>query len=162
MRVSQPYEAVTSEPSSTESPVVGTAPTMASRCVHGNDYWRGISVRGTKAQAVPIQHPYAGQGLVSPAFPLYQPSSVADDEIRPPFLLTTNNYSPVSHASARYDFSLKPVTRAVPASTKLPGVNNTSRRGDGAGFTTPFPLATQQWPTSSEWLGARMRQSQGE
>jgi hypothetical protein len=156
VRIAQPYEAVAPAARPTNAPVVGSAPTMASRSVHGTGYNDGLEIKGNRGLRVKMQHPYAGQGLISPAFPYYQPSSVAEDAISVPILLTHNALSPVSHPQARYDFSLQVPARASKPSTKLPGINNASRRGGGA-FHFPSPFVATEWPTSSQWLASQVR-----
>lgn len=158
MRIAQPFEAVTPAAKPDNAPVVGSAPTMASRSVHGSGYDIGLEIKGTKALHTPIQKPWAGQGLVSPAFPYYQPSTVADDEIHPPVLLTHNAYSPVSHPEFRFRFSQTIPAPASPPSVKLPTYNRRSRRGGGSRYQYASPFVTSDWPTSSQWLASQVRQ----
>lgn len=160
-RTAVPYEAVTPAVPGDTAPVVGTAPTLQTRTHFGAGSMEGLMVQGQLGRWVPIEHPWAGQGLVSPAFPHYQPSSVAPDAIKPALLTTNNLLQPVSHAGTRYWFSQFLPTPAQMPLTKLPKQNDNSRRPSGAPFTIPYPLNTTEWPTAAQWLASRMRQSQG-
>lgn len=156
-RIAQPFEAVTpaGRPDA-ESPVVGSAPTLATRTVHGEGYDYGIVVIGSRNHPTPVQKPYAGQGLESPVFPYYQPSTVAPDLVGMAFFVTANLYSPVSHAAARDRMTrVMPVPATAPPK-KMPGVNNRSRRGGGGAYTYASPFSAQQWPTSSQWLASQI------
>jgi len=157
MRRTQPYTAVTDERPDAETPVVGTAPTRLSSRKYGTSAFEGINIFATHGYVSPMQSPWAGQGLISPAFPLYQSSKVAPDSIRIPVLLTTNLLQPVSHAQTRYNFSLTEPAKAQPPPTKLPTGNTFNRRGGGH-QTTIQPMAVESWPTPAQWVQARMNQ----
>lgn len=156
-----PYEAVApAVPASPDAvPVVGTAPTLRSRNVHGTDFDKGIVTIGEKGiKLQPIQPVHAAARSVS--MPYVQPSTVAPDAIKPSLFVTFNLYSPVNHTSARYEWSRRLPTPASLPLTKLPGVNHASRRPSAAPFTFPYPLTTADWPSASQWLADRMRDNQ--
>lgn len=158
-RTAMPYEAVAPAASSDPSIVVGSAPTMRSRNVHGTGYWLGIIVSGEKGTGmVPIEPVHAAARSVST--PYVQPSTVAPDAIKPALFVTNNLFSPVSHPEFRYKFSTIIPARALIPLTKLPGVNSKSRRPSGAEFIIPFPFGYQTWPDSVQWLSDRMRSNQ--
>lgn len=157
MRATVPYEVETEE----SEYVVGAMPTKATRSVHGTGFNIGLSFMGEKGtEFIPVQRPYAGQGLESKAFPYYQPSRVAPDAIKPALFINFNRYSPVSHPDFRYEFSKTlPAMAQIPL-TRMPGVNNANRRPSGSIFTTPFPMSYPDFPTSLEWLSQKMRDNQ--
>lgn len=157
MRRTQPYTAISQSSPDADTPVVGTAPTMRTRSAHGQAYERGLELFATHGYPTPIQSPWAGQGLISPAFPLYQSSKVAPDAIKPPILVTRNLYSPVSHANARFEFSRIIPTPAAQPSIMLPAGQHRSRRG-GGNHTYPQPFVAESWPTPAQWVQSLMDQ----
>lgn len=162
MRTVVPYELNNDEYTDWQSGYpVGSTPTLHTRTVHGTGYDVGLFVMGELGTLwIPIQAPWAGQGLESKVFPNYQPSKVAPNAIKPALLITRNDYSPVSHSEFRARFSAQLPVPASPPNNKLAGVNNASRRASGASFTTPYPMTYPSWPTSSQWLADRMQQNQ--
>lgn len=157
-RQAVPYEAVTPAIEGVP-PVVGTAPTMLTRNVHGTGFFLGlfqIGNKGTRWQ--PIQPVHAAARSVST--PYVQPSTVAPDAIKPALFVDFNFYSPVNHSGARDAWSKILPVPATPAPTKFPGVNNRSRRPSGAGFTIPYPMQYPEWPDQAQWLVARMQANQ--
>lgn len=158
MRNTVPYELNNEEYTDWKKGLpVGATPTLETRNTHGFEYWKGITVQGELGEKwIPIQKPWPGQGLVSTTFPNWQPSTVAPDAIKPALLITRNDYSPVSHPRARYAFSEQLPVPAAPPNTTYPGVNHASRRASGAPYTTPYPMAYPDWPTSSQWLADQL------
>lgn len=159
MRTALPYEATGPLDIHAETPVVGTAPTTKSRNVHGSGFFRGLFTTGQKGIVLqPIAPVHAGPTTVT--HPFAQPSTVAPNGIKAPIFVTFNNYSPVSHTGSRDLWtSVLPAHAEFPR-TKLPGVNHSNRRADGAIFTTPYPMNYPAWPTSAQWLADQMREGQ--
>lgn len=149
MRRAYPYvalEPVGSLPTS-DSPVVGNAPTLATRRIYGTGAMLGLVFFGNKRAYVPIDKPFAGNGAAFPAFPLAEPSTVAPNAIRPALFVALNLYSPSGHHN--------PLTNVIPApaemaSAKLP-LPQAGRRASG-NFTIPYPITTPRYPTAAQFV----------
>lgn len=153
MKKVQPYAAV--GPQVTNAPlapsVVTSAPNLDTRRKYGTGAFAGLLFNGGKGSKTQTGHPYAGQGLVSPVFPLYQSSRVSSDQVADPILTARNYMSPIGHRNVLSD------VLPVPASLPVTEFTNQNRaaRGTGGNFTIPANLNVNYWPTSTQWLESR-------
>lgn len=85
----------------------------------------------------------------------------ANDSIRKAFVVPLNHFSPQSHSSDadRAAYSAKVPPPAIMPSKDIGMPPKYSRRGTGGNYTIPYPQSAPVWPTSSQWLASRVRQS---
>lgn len=127
---------------------------------------QGLYFQGSKNIYEPVQAPWAGQGLVSPNFPQYQPSKASGQTVvgsAPQQIQGKNNiigtakffaanwFSPMGHRNV--------IEEILPEPAALPRAQftnqNYSKRGTFGNFTIPNPVNVSYWPTSLEWLESR-------
>ena len=159
MRRAQPYVAISGPGGTGHRAAVGSAPTLATRSKYGVGYSVGLETRGRASARVPIEHPYAGQGAVWPAFPYFTGSSVAPDLRGTNLLVALNDFSPITHADARFRFSMKiPEMMAAPSVLRRPP--QTQRGRPSGRYVIEHPMPNAWWPTSQQWLAERVRLGQ--
>lgn len=139
----------------------------------------GIDTRGNLAMVVEVRHPHdigtmQGVTVGVPASrgtrgdPLLSSNTVtggvvnshisSNDSIRKSFLVARNLKSPTAHPN---DFDRAAASAKIPPPAVKPSKDRAmppkySRRGTGGNYTIPAPQVVPQWPTSSEWLAARI------
>jgi hypothetical protein len=168
MRRVQPYVAVGAQVTGAplQPSVVTSAPVLDTRRRYGTNSMEGLYFQGSKNIYEPVASPWAGQGLGSPVFPMYQPSKAAGHTIvgsAPQQIAGNNNIvgtakfwtanfmSPFGHRSMLSNILPEPAALPVARFNN----QNFSKRGTFGNYSIPSPVQVSYWPTSMQWLQSR-------
>jgi len=129
----------------------------------GNGSLVGLRTLGSLAMWVPINRP--APATTPTAFPLAVPSRAAPNAIRIAVVVAQNFYSPSAHQT-RQEPQVVPNPALTPKSGHMRSYGAQPPRnwrmpakalhGTGGKFTIPSPATTPYWPTSAEWLTAKL------
>jgi hypothetical protein len=168
MRRVQPYVAVGAQVTGAplQPSVVTSAPVLDTRRRYGTNSMEGLYFQGSKNIYEPVESPWAGQGLVSPVFPLTQPSKASgvtivgsapqqiqghNDIVGTAKFWTANFMSPMGHRNVIEEMLPEPAALPVTKFTN----QNLTKRGTFGNFTIPSPVNVSYWPTTQQWLENR-------